>query len=265
MADVYTHGHHESVLRSHTSRTAANSAAYLLPHLKPELDVLDVGCGPGTITVDFARIVAPGNVIGSDRSAEVVAQASALAAREGVAAAFEEGDVYALNFDDASFHVVHAHQVLQHLSDPVAALREMRRVLRPGGIVAVRDGDYSSFSWAPLNPLLDRWLEVYRTVARHNNAEPDAGRFLKKWAQEAGFTDVAASSSTWTYSDPESCAWWADLWADRSTISPLAEQAVAYGISDRDELAAIAAAWRSWAAKPDAFFMVPHGEVIARR
>lgn len=265
MPDIYTHGHHESVLRSHKSRTAENSAAYLLPHLRPGQDVLDVGCGPGTITVDLARIVVPGRVVGMDRAANVIEQAAALAAQEGVAATFEQGDVYALGYEDASFDVVHAHQVLQHLSDPVAALRELRRVLRPGGVLAVRDGDYSSFSWAPIDPLLDRWLEIYRAVARHNYAEPDAGRFLKKWALEASFTDVVATSSTWTYSDPESCAWWADLWADRSTISPLAEQAVAYGLSDPAELAAIATGWRAWATKADAFFMVPHGEVIARR
>src|SRR6188472_2086916 len=64
--DTYTHGHHESVLRSHEWRTAENSAAYLLPHLQPGMDLLDVGCGPGTITLDLARLVAPGHVVGVD-------------------------------------------------------------------------------------------------------------------------------------------------------------------------------------------------------
>jgi ubiquinone/menaquinone biosynthesis C-methylase UbiE len=264
MNDVYTHGHHESVLRSHRSRTAQNSAAYLLPHLRPGMDVLDVGCGPGTITVDLARIVAPGHVIGIDRSDEVVGQAAAFASGEGVDVRFQAGEVYALDMADATFDVVHAHQVLQHLSDPVTALREMRRVVRDGGVVAARDGDYSSFGWAPLDPLLDRWLEIYRTVARRNTGEPDAGRFLKGWALAAGFTDVTSTSSTWTFADADSCAWWADLWADRITISPLAEQAVAYGIADSAELGAIADAWRAFAMKPDAVFVVPHGEIIAR-
>ena len=82
---TYTHGHHESVLRSHTWRTAENSAAYLLPHLRPGLSLLDIGCGPGTITVDLARLVAPGQVVGLDASAEVVAQAEVRAAGERVA------------------------------------------------------------------------------------------------------------------------------------------------------------------------------------
>src|SRR5439155_4360764 len=108
---------------------------------------------------------------------EVVATARRHAAEQGGGGYVESGDVYALGYDDASFDVVHAHQVLQHLSNPVAALKEMRRVTRPGGIVAVRDGDYSCFSWAPLDPRLDRWQELYRAVARKNGESQMQGDF----------------------------------------------------------------------------------------
>ena len=137
----YTHGHHESVLRSHRWRTAENSAAYLLPHLRPGLDLLDVGCGPGTITLDLARArrAGPGRSA-STRNADVLRAATADAADAGLTnVTFEVGDAYALAFDDDRFDVVHAHQVLQHLADPVAALAEMARVRRPAGIVAARD------------------------------------------------------------------------------------------------------------------------------
>jgi len=261
--ETYTHGHHEAVLRSHSSRTAASSAAYLLPELGPGLDLLDVGCGPGTITVDFARIVAPGHVVGIDMSAEVLESASKLASENGVKVTFEHGDVYALGYADASFDVVHAHQVLQHLADPVAALKEMKRVTRPGGIVAARDGDYSSFSWAPLVPELERWQELYRAVARKNGGEPDAGRFLKRWALDAGFIEVRISSSIWTYADLESCRWLGGVWADRCEHSALGDQMVEYGFADREEVLEIASAWREWAEKPDAYFSVPHGELLA--
>ena len=263
MSDRYSHGHHESVLRSHRWRTAENSAAYLLPHLNTGQTLLDVGCGPGNITMDLAARVAPGGVRGIDAAADAIEAANAVNDHPD-RVSFAVDDVYALDALDASYDVVHAHQVLQHLSDPVGALREMRRVLKPGGVVAVRDGDYSCFSWAPLDPLLTRWNDLYHAIARHNRGEPDAGRFLLGWAQQAGFIDVVASSSTWTYADPESRAWWGGLWADRVEQSSFATQAVEYGLSDADELAAIAGAWRGWAEQPDAWYALLHGEILAR-
>ncbi|HSP60079.1 MAG TPA: methyltransferase domain-containing protein, partial [Ornithinimicrobium sp.] len=176
----YTQGHHESVLRSHRWRTAENSAAYLLPHLSPGDTLLDVGCGPGTITRELADLVGPaGSVLGIDNAAEAVdaARADGAAARHDNLR-YEVQDLSGLDLPDDSFDVVHAHQVLQHLADPVAAIREMARVTRPGGLLALRDADYAAMTWHPQPPAMDDWLALYRTVARGNGAEPDAGRRL---------------------------------------------------------------------------------------
>jgi SAM-dependent methyltransferase len=262
----YTHGHHESVLRSHTWRTAENSAGYLLPHLRPGLSLLDVGCGPGTITVDLAQRLTPGQVIGLDASAEVVTQAQALASgAEATNVRFEVGDLFALRYDDASFDVVHAHQVLQHLVDPVAALVELRRVLRPGGVLAARDSDYSAFVWAPADPALDRWIEIYLAVTARNGHDARIGPALLGLAHAAGFSEVEVSSTTWTFAEPESRRWWGGLWADRVQYSRFAEQAVAYGLTDINELQSIAEAFANWAGSPDGVFIVPHVEILARR
>ncbi|HUP85674.1 MAG TPA: GNAT family N-acetyltransferase [Acidimicrobiales bacterium] len=259
---AYTHGHHESVLRSHRWRTAENSAAYLLRKLSPGLRVLDVGCGPGTITLDLARRVAPGTVVGVDASAEVIAEAeAACGAQEGVR--FAVGDVYALDFEEGSFDVVHAHQLLQHLGDPVAALREMRRVLRPGGTLAVRDSDYGAFTWAPASVPMSRWLELYHEVTLRNGAEADAGRHLLRWVRAAGFTGIEAGSSTWTFADAESRAWWCGLWADRVRQSSFATQAVTYGLADAEELEELAEGFLAWSLEEDGWFVVLHGEVLA--
>jgi ubiquinone/menaquinone biosynthesis C-methylase UbiE len=264
-ADVYTHGHHDAVLRSHRSRTVANSAAYLLPHLAAGTTVLDVGCGPGTLTVDLARHVAPGRVVGVDVSAEVVDEARAFADQARVDnVELVAGDFREIDLGGEGFDVVHAHQVLQHLRDPVGALRAMAARARPGGVVAARDASYSGMMWSPDNEGLDRWLEIYLAVTRHNGAEPDAGRYLLGWAHAAGLDDVAYTTSTWTYSQPDERDWWADLWAERTVASTLADQAKAYGIATSDELAAVAEAWRAWATEPDAVFVVVHSEVVAR-
>jgi SAM-dependent methyltransferase len=265
MTDTYTHGHHESVLRSHKWRTAENSAGYLLDRLQPGQQLLDVGCGPGTITLDLAARVAPGKVFGLDPAADVIEQAEAARQSAGVAnVTFATGDVYALEFDDASFDVVHAHQVLQHLTDPVKALVEIGRVLRPGGTLAVRDGDYGTFVWAPDDPLLDRWLALYHQVTSRNLAEADAGRRLPGWVRAAGYADVVVSTSTWTFADPDSRQWWGRLWADRVRLSSFAGQAVAYGLSTPEELGAISRAWDKWSESDDGFFALINVEVLAR-
>ena len=264
--DTYSQGHAESVVRSHRWRTAENSAGYLLPELRAGLDVLDIGCGPGTITADLARLVAPGQVLGIDPSESVLEQAretASAAGRDNVR--FDTGDVYALDADPGTYDVVHAHQVLLHLKDPVAALREMLRVVRPGGVVAARDTDYGGMVWWPSDPRLDRWLEIYRAVMHDSGGEPDAGRRLLAWARAAGATDVTPGASTWCHASPDERAWWGGMWADRIVDSRIAERALTAGHATRAELEDISAAWRAWSQHPDGWFLVPHGEVLCRK
>ncbi|WP_030789785.1 class I SAM-dependent methyltransferase [Streptomyces sp. NRRL S-920] len=263
---VYTHGHHESVLRSHTWRTAANSAAYLVGSLKSDMTVLDIGCGPGTITADLAALVPRGRVTGVDHAPDILGTARATAGERGLDNVdFAVADVHDLDFPDDTFNVVHAHQVLQHVGDPVRALSEMRRVCKPGGIIAARDADYAAMTWYPKVPALDDWLDLYRRVARANGGEPDAGRRLKSWALEAGLTDVTASAGTWCYSSDEERAWWSGLWADRTVASSYAERAVSGGHADVEQLRALAAAWREWGGAQDGWFVVLHGEILCRK
>ena len=261
--DTYTHGHHESVLRSHTQRTAENSAGYLLPRLTAGMTLVDIGCGPGTITVDLAERVAPGAVVGLDLEPAVLEAAGTRAADRSLTnVEFRVGDIYALDLEDDSVDVAHAHQVLQHLSDPVAALREMARVVRPGGLVAVRDADYAAMAWAPADPRLDRWLEIYRSVCHGNDADPDAGRHLLSWASEAGLDDIEPSASVWCFATPDTRRWWGSLWADRSRASAFAAQALERGLTMPDELEQIAAGWHRWAEDSTSWFTVVSGELL---
>lgn len=263
--DEYTHGHHESVLRVHEWRTVENSAGYLVPHLHEGVAILDVGSGPGTISIDLARRVRPGRVIGIDAAADVVERANGLAQSEGVTnAEFRVGDAYQLDFDDDTFDVVHAHQVLQHLGRPIDALREFRRVLKPGGIMAARDADFGGVIWNPRSRGLDRWLALNHDIYVWNGGEAHAGRHLKRWARAAGFEDVATSGSAWVFSTDLEREWWGGSWAERATRSTFAAHAIESGHATHAELEGISAAWREWAADRDGWLLMPHGEIIAR-
>jgi SAM-dependent methyltransferase len=264
-AEVYPHGHHDSVLRSHRWRTVENSAAYLVPHLRDDQQLLDVGTGPGTITVDLAERLSHGLVVGIDNADTAVAATAALGRDRGVNnLTVAASDVYALGFRDDAFDVVHAHQVLQHLADPVRALREMARVCAPGGVLAAREADYAAMTWYPAAGELTRWLELYRQVARVNGGEPDAGRRLTSWASAAGLRQVEATASAWCFASPEDLTWWTQTWADRILRSDFSRQAVARGLSDRAELSRLSDGWLRWGQQPNAWFSVLHGEIICR-
>jgi SAM-dependent methyltransferase len=263
--ETYLHGHHDSVLRSHRWRTAENSAGYLLPRLQDADRVLDVGCGPGTITVDLAARVPRGEVIGIDAAGDVLEAARQEANRQGRPnVRFDACDVYHLAFGDGAFDVVHAHQVLQHLADPVAALAEMRRVCRPGGLVAARDSDYGGMLWFPDDPELSEWRALYEDVGRAVGGEPDAGRRMLSWALAAGFANVEPSASAWCYAAPADRTWWGSLWSERLTESPFGDRAVEHGLATRQDLERLAAAWLRWAASDDGWFLIPHGEILCR-
>src|SRR5262250_1908224 len=102
--EKYTHGHAPATLQQHAQRTADEAAAFLLPHLRPGMRLLDVGCGPGSITRGLAQRLAPGEVVGLDLSRETLAAARADAAARGLTnLTYAEGSVYELPFPDASF------------------------------------------------------------------------------------------------------------------------------------------------------------------
>ena len=167
--EQYTHGHAPATVRHHAQRTAEEAAAFLLPELRPGMRLLDVGCGPGSITRGLAERLAPGQVVGLDLSRETLAAARDEAAARGlVNLQYEEGSVYQLSFADASFDVAYAHQVFQHLRERDAALREMLRVVRPGGLVAVRDVDWGTATYWPRDPWLDRFVEVHLKTTRRS-------------------------------------------------------------------------------------------------
>ena len=263
--DRYTHGHHESVVQSHARRRAEVEAWFLLPRLASGMRVLDAGCGPGTVTAGLARAVAPSEVVGLDAAPEVLEHARAHAREERVEnVSFVVGDVYQLEFADSEFDVVYANQLLQHLADPVHALREMRRVLKPGGLLAVRDADYATMSPHPKFPEFADWNRLYHEVAYRNHAEPDAGRTLPAWVREAGFSRIEIHPNV-VAMDGEEARVWGQTWSQRILYSGIAEQALEYGFADQEALQRLSDGWAQWAESAEPFFMFTQIAVLAER
>lgn len=264
--EKYTHGHAPATVRQHARRTADEAAAFLLPELRPGMRLLDVGCGPGSITRGLAERVAPGQVIGLDLSGETLAAARDDAAARGLEnLRYEEGSVYELAFADESFDVVYAHQVAQHLREPGAALREMLRVMRPGGLLAVRDVDWGTVSYWPPDPWIDRFVEVHFKTWYRNGGEPRMGRQLRALFNAAPVTGLHITTSVWCYATPAETVEWGESYAERLLTSPMGERAIEYGYASRSDVEAMAAAFRAWAVHPDAFWAFVHVAALARK
>ena len=260
--DAYTHGHHASVVAQHGRRTAEEAAAFLLPRLRPGMRLLDAGCGPGSITAGLARRVAPGEVVGVDAEPSVLA----VARERGAGLSnlrFEEASVYELPHEDASFDAAYAHQLLQHLADPPAALRELARVVRPGGLVAVRDSDYQTMISWPRSGAIEEWRNLYTALARENGADANAGRRIPSWLARAGLADAEVSTTVALLRERDEVRNWGYSWAERVTASAFAEQALERELATRASLERIAAGWREWARDPEALFLFVHVEGLA--
>ena len=264
--ETYTHGHAQATVRQHGRRTAEEAAAFLLPELKAGMRLLDVGCGPGSITRGLAQHLAPGDVIGLDLSKDTLAAARQDAAVRGITnLRYEEGSVYDLPFPSESFDVVFAHQVLQHLREPAQAIDQMLRVLRSGGLIAVRDVDWGTVAYWPSDPWIDRFINLHIQTWSQNGGDPRIGRKLRALFNARQVADVRITASEWCYATLPDTQDWGESYAERLLTSPMGATAVQRGNASRAELEKMAAAFRAWGRHPDAFWAFTHVAALARK
>ena len=243
----YTPGYTQNASDFMAQRSAQTHAAFLLAHLRDSSRLLDCGCGPGSMTCDFARIVRDGHVTGIDREASQIERARSHAAGLGLMnATFEVGSIYELPFPDASFDIVFAHAVFEHLSAPDAALAEMRRVLAPGGRVALRSPDWGGFIVAPDTPGLQSAIGRYTELQMANGGDVHVGRKFPGLLRFAGFTSLAFSASYECYQSP-----------------PVIGEYLALQLASADARAE-AEALREWSRHPDATFAQAWCEIVGR-
>jgi ubiquinone/menaquinone biosynthesis C-methylase UbiE len=263
-AEIYSQQANPAFETELARRTACRDAAFLLPHLFAGMDVLDVGCGPGSITLGLAEIVAPGQVLGIDSQAHLVAQASLRAAQRGLATArFEVADLYRLPYADASFDAVFANGVLMHLREPVRALAELRRVLRPAGVAGIRDPDFGTALFSPLMPRLEHWLTLRVRVRQFNGGDPFLSRHYRRLLLEAGFKRSEASASIDSAGNAQDIQRHAVFL--RAQLHGIARTAMAQAWTDQAAVAATAAEIDAWAQRPDAFAAMTWCQAIGWR
>ena len=265
-APSYLHGHGKSVVAAHAARTAGEAAAFILPKLTSPMRVLDVGCGPGTITVGLAESVAPGgSVLGVDVSDALRPEwDKRLAECKTGNLEFRVADVFASDLPRDHFDVVYLHQVLQHLPNPVDALRAAVSHSRDGALLGAREVDWGTFLVYPESQGMRDFRRIYDAVAVGNGGNPHAGRHLLQWFNAVGgLTDIRVTTSTWSFFDDAGKEWWANQWSERVVESNIARGALEMGIATSDELQAVADAWQRWKHEPDAVSAFVHFEALA--
>ena len=257
--ETYTPGYSDVAIRYMRRRHAARDAAFLLPLLKPGMSLLDCGCGPGTITVGLAEAVAPGSVVGVDLESNQMTIAERTARDRGLTnVRFETASVYKLPFPDRSFDAVFSHALFEHLAEPLAALLEVRRVLRPGGVAAIASPDWSGNLMAPPDAEAERAVDVFKAIQRRNGGNPYIGRELGRLMQEAGLTRITLTAMYDCYEDPTLAA---ELLA-RQIEAGVGKQIVAGPSLDRAEVGELCRALRAWAMQPAVLFAQTFVEAI---
>jgi len=253
--EVYTLSGTEAQEAYVGTRTAAVWVPFFLPHLRPGMSLLDCGCGVGSITLDLAERVAPGQVVGVDLDESQLATARAEAERRGISnVRFEAASIYDLPFPAASFDAALAHTLLFHLSDPARALRALHRMLKPGGVACVSDDDWSTVVFSPADPLVERGWEIAVRLIQHSGGKPFYARHLRGLMQEAGFTRVVGHAiAADHYGTLAATRTQARFFESVLSIPAVKEMILSEGWAEEAEIEQIRAGYVAWGERPDAF------------
>lgn len=262
----YTLGHGQDLISGLSQRKATREAAFFLPYLRSSMSLLDCGCGPGSITIELAAIVALGRVVGIDIASEQFDIGRERASERGLSnVTFEQGDLRALPFADASFDAVFAHGVLYHLSDPKQALAEMRRVLVPGGVLGIRDSDEGGTIFTPSDLQVERGAAALLEAARLNGSNLHFGRTQRASLREAGFDSIRLSASYDCFASPAATRGLGRFLAELILQPHMQCPLLRSGWATEAELQQMSDALRRWGEHPDAFWARARCEAVAVR
>ena len=262
----YTMGYTEEFRQLLDRRSASTHAFHLLPHLQPGMKLLDFGCGPGNISVGLADRIAPGEFHGIDMEESQIELARASAKAGGHDnMSFHVGNVYDLPFEDNSFDVAHCHAVLMHVPDTQAALAEVKRVLKPGGIIASREAIVASSFLSPQPAEISAAWGVFSRLIQGNGGHPDFGKELKTSLLEAGFSDVRVSASFDSFSSVADVAFLYDFISDWFFSPMVIAALIKFGLATQEDIDLWKSLLDDWREVPGASGAIAFGEAIATK
>ena len=252
--EIYSAGYDPLVLRGLAKREATRDAAFFVPYLTPAMHVLDCGCGPGGISVTLAALVPQGRVVGIDIEDRQLDMGRQAAQQRGIPnIEFHHASLYALPFADGTFDAVLAHAVLYHLAEPRNALRELWRVLKPGGVMGLRDADFDGDVYYPAHEDVDRFWKLTERVIQHHGGDTRFGRKQRRLLREAGFQNIVASASSDAFGTSELTVgfsrYFGGVFLEQHRQLILEEQWATVS-----ELTAMQQALLAWGDSPDAFY-----------
>ncbi|MCW5313797.1 methyltransferase domain-containing protein [Nostoc sp. KVJ3] len=260
MPEKYTPGYSSNAMNFMAKRTLDSHGAFFKPYLRPGMNLLDCGCGPGTIALGLAKAIAPGMLTGIDREISQIRIAAESSFSQGVSNTnFLEGNIYSLPFPDNSFDAIFSHALFEHLQEPVQALGELRRILKPGGIVGLRSPDWGGCLITPTIPEMDKAITYYKWLHEQNNGNPYVGRELRALLRETGFSNIKVWASYECYKPLSAIA---EYLGERIKASAKEDQAVEKGWTDERSLTAMSNGLREWSQHPDGFFAQAWCEVV---
>ncbi|MCP3660214.1 MAG: class I SAM-dependent methyltransferase [Bacteroidetes bacterium] len=250
--EKYSPGYSKKLIQSYQRRKVNREAIFFTPHLHSKMNLLDCGCGPGTITVGLAKIVSEGKVTGIDIEVTQIEKAKKHALDQNISnIQFQVANIYELPFSDNSFDAVFSHALMQHLKHPLNALKEIKRVLKPRGVVGLRDDDQGSLILSPHNSSMNKVIELIKKSMKHYGGNPKVGRQHRELLRKAGFINVEASSSCEYDGILEETQKRGDLAAE--LITYMTETAVKMNWATIDEMKKLSVDCKNWGRNPDAF------------
>lgn len=262
----YTAGYSEDYLRFMERSGRRSAIEYIAPYLRPGLRVLDLGCGPGFISLWLAEAVAPGELYGIDMEPSQIEMARQFALENGYDnVSFHVADVADLPFEDGYFDVACFQDVLAYVPDTDAALAEVMRVLKPGGVVGCREIITDSCFVQPELGVMKRGFEVFADLLAADDGHPQMGKNLKMRLHESGFEDIRTSASFNFYDTTEEIEVFYDMVTRWFLSVDIAEAAKKYGAVTDRLLADMGMAVERWKGRREASAALAFGEAVAIR